>query len=63
MVLNDPRYTQCMHDQHKYVWNGKTRIIVEGEVEISKMSKRIPMQIVRIIESLDDEAIRFVSTY
>jgi hypothetical protein len=36
------------------------RIIVEGEVEIWKRLKRIPMQSVRIIESLSEEEIRFV---
>jgi hypothetical protein len=39
------------------------RIIIEGEVEIQKRSKRVLMQSVRIIELADDEEIRFVSAH
>jgi hypothetical protein len=43
-------------------WNGERRIIVEGEVEIWKRSKRIPMQSAKIIDLSEDEEIRFVGT-
>jgi hypothetical protein len=36
------------------------RTIVEGEVEIWKRSKRIPRQSVKVVDSLEEEEIRFV---
>jgi hypothetical protein len=52
-----------MHNQHKCVWNGKTRIVIEGKVEIWKRSKRIPMQSAKIMGLSEDEEIRFVSAH
>jgi hypothetical protein len=56
------RCTKCTHDQHKCVWNGEKRNIVEGEVEIQKRSKRVLMQSAKVIESSEEEEIRFVGT-
>jgi hypothetical protein len=35
-------------------------VIVEGEVEIQKRSRRIPTQSVKVIESSSEEEIRYV---
>jgi hypothetical protein len=50
VVANNPRCSKCVHDQHKCIWNGETRTIVEGEVEIRKRSKRILTQSAKVIE-------------
>jgi hypothetical protein len=52
VVANDLRCSKC-------IWNGETRTIIEGEVEIWKRSKRIPTQSVKVIE-LSEEEIRYV---
>jgi hypothetical protein len=39
------------------------RVIVKGEVEIWKRLKRIPMQSVKVIESLSEEEIIFIGVH
>jgi hypothetical protein len=60
VVANDLRCSKYTHDRHKCVWNGEVRVIIEGEVEIQKRLRRIPMQSVKVVKLLSEEEIWFV---